>query len=34
MLVEVQYSVNLSEHYINFSSTHRVQWLGFDSKVA
>ena len=33
MLVEEQYSVNVSEHYINFNSTHRVHWLGFDLKV-
>ena len=24
---------NVSEHYINFNSTHRIHWLGFDLKV-
>ena len=30
MLVEEQYSANVSEHYINFNSTHCVHWLGFE----
>ena len=33
ILVEEQYSVNVSEHYINFNSTHHVHWLDFDLKV-
>ena len=33
ILVEEQYSVNVSEHYINFDSTQRVHWLDFDLKV-
>ena len=33
ILVEEQYSVTVSEHYINLNSTHRAHWLGFDLKV-
>ena len=32
-IVEEQESFNISEHYINFNSTHRVHWSDFDLTV-
>ena len=30
ILVEEQESFNVSEHYINFNSTHRARWSDFN----